>query len=118
MRFPERDLKPYSEPVLSSALEVGEIYFSVNFADEEMLVPTLLPIVFLGRDLEAGDKGRVYFQDLDSYRDGVRYQGASQGVVASFTTGAENAMRHIFSFPQALDVLLACSLRRDAAKRV
>ena len=41
MRIEERTLKPYAEPVSVERLEVGEVYFAVNFVDEEMLVPSL-----------------------------------------------------------------------------
>jgi hypothetical protein len=39
MRFEARELKSYAEPVTASQLREGEIYFSVQFADESMLIP-------------------------------------------------------------------------------
>jgi hypothetical protein len=38
MRFKGRELKPYGEPVSASSLKVGDVYFSVQFADRDMLL--------------------------------------------------------------------------------
>ena len=74
MRFDARDLKPYSEPILPSDLVEGAVYYSVGFVDE-MLVPIVETLVFIGRNLEPGDVGQSWFQDIASHRDGVRYPG-------------------------------------------
>jgi hypothetical protein len=79
MKFQSRNLKRYAEPISHELLEVGEVYFALRFVDEEILVPILEPIVFIGRNLARGDTDRVYFQDAVSYRDGVRYgRGAAE----------------------------------------
>lgn len=77
MRFEERELKRYAEPVPPEELKDGETYFAVLFLDDDGLVPTLEPLVFIGRDLEPGDEGKLYFQDYGSYRGGVRFETAS-----------------------------------------
>ena len=74
MRFEERELKPYAEPVVSDDLRVGSIYFYVQFVDDEMLIPVVEPLVFVGTDLTADDQGTFYFQDVESYRQGVRFE--------------------------------------------
>jgi hypothetical protein len=76
--FDGRELKPYAEPVSSSELSEGTVYFAVNFVDEEMLIPTMETLVFVGRNLEPDDVGEVYFQDVASYREGVRYAWDSE----------------------------------------
>ena len=111
MRF-EREVKLYAEPVLPGLLKEESIYFFVHFVDDEMLIPTMEPVVFVGRNFEAGDDGRVYFQDLDSYREGTRYDTANDENEAKFQTGPEEDLGHVFEYEQALDVLIACSLRR------
>ena len=69
MRFEERELTPYSEPVTASLLKEGEVYFSVQFADEDMLVPIMETLVFAGRKLDPNDEeNHLYFQDVESYR--------------------------------------------------
>ncbi|MDR3748415.1 MAG: hypothetical protein P4M04_09720 [Acidobacteriota bacterium] len=70
-RFEERELPPYAEPVLVNELKEGSVYFFVNYVDEEGLIPQMETVIFIGRNLEAADVGRVYFQDIDSYRGGA-----------------------------------------------
>ena len=115
LRFEERNLKPYAEPMSASDLKEGEIYFFLNFVDEDMLVPAFTTGVFIGRNLEAGDIDLVYFQDVRSYRQGVRYDWDSdeerEGI---FFHGSETETGHVFEYERALDGLLACLLRRSA----
>lgn len=109
MRFEERELKPYAEPVSREELKTGETYFAVLFVDDDMRVPILEPKVFVGRDLQPGDEGQLYFQDYDSYHRGVRFEEATGDDAAVFETGAEN---HIFEYERALDRLMVCALGR------
>lgn len=74
--FESRELKPYAEPVAATDLKEGAVYFFLNFADESMLLPTMEPVVFIGRNLDTTDVGVIYFQDIDSYRHGIRYNSA------------------------------------------
>ena len=109
LRFEARELKPYGEYVEASNLVEGETYFAVHFLGDQMLVPELDPLVFIGRNLEPGDSGRLYFQDAASYISGIRYGGADK---AEFHVVEENAP-FVFEFERALDELLRCSLRRQ-----
>jgi hypothetical protein len=113
MRFEQRELKPYSEPVAVEDPREGIVYFAVNFLDKEMLIPTMEPVVFVGRNLDRDDNDRFYFQDADSYREGIRYGTAGAEDDATFYSGA--APNHIFDYEHALDCLLACALRRNEA---
>ena len=119
MRFEARELNQHSEPVPVECLRKGTTYFSLTFLDKEMLIPTLEPVVFIGRNLEPDDRDRFYFQDADSYRAGIRYHTNDDPVEpdgpndANFYCGA--APGHIFDFEHALDLLLVCSLRRKKA---
>jgi hypothetical protein len=114
MHFEERELKPYAEPVSASALKEGSVYFALNYADEEMLVPNLDPVVFVGRDLDGDDNGQVYFQDVDSFLAGVRYDSVGHHEEARFISGSETQTNHIFEYEKALDELIRCALRRRA----
>ena len=109
MRFEARELKPYAEPVPPEELREGEVYFGVQYLDDNGLVPVLEPRVFVGRNLEPAGSNEFYFQDFASYRRGVRYSSDSTELEAIFETGAEN---HIFEYERALDVLMQCALRR------
>jgi hypothetical protein len=112
MHFNARELKPYAEPVMSSDLQVGAIYFSVQFIDDAMLVPELEPVIFLGRDLAPNDQRTLYFQDAGSYLQGIRFQSRETNG-AAFYAQSDDEINHIFEFQRALDALLACSLRRN-----
>ena len=71
MYFEGRELSASAEPVSSTELQPGEIYFAVNFVDNEMLIPIMETLVFIGRNLEPGDIGKIYFQGIESHREGV-----------------------------------------------
>ena len=114
MHFEGRELKTFAEPVEAATLQEGTVYFAVNFVDDEMLLPTMEPVVFVGRNLEQADSDRVYFQDAESFRRGVRHSSTSRDAEATFYSGAETQMGHIFDSERGLDVLLRCSLRRAA----
>ena len=115
-RFAERELKPYAEPIAANDLKEETIYFFVNFVDEDMLVPTMETVVYVGENLDPGDENQVYFQDIDSFNRGVRYGDEGEGDYALFQKGSKTELGHVFTFEHALDVLLACSLRRKEAK--
>jgi len=113
MIFEARELKRHSEPIAVEDLKEGSVYFAVNFLDKALLIPTMEPVVFVGRDREPGDTDRFYFQDAESYREGIRYESADEEDDPTFYTGA--APNHIFDYERALDCLLVCSLRRRNA---
>lgn len=112
MRFESRELKDYAEPVSMSALNEGSVYYSVNYLDEDLLIPILEPLVFVGRNLNPSDMGQLYFQDADSYGRGVRYSSVTEDEDALFDICSEDSISHIFEFERAVDELLKCSLRR------
>ncbi len=112
MYFERRELKPYGEPVSSEQLHEGKIYFAVNYVDGEMLIPTMKTLVFIGKNLEDGDMGKVYFQDVTSYRKGVKYDWEATDARASFYSSSELQIGHIFEYEHALNSLLRCLLRR------
>lgn len=112
VRFEERELKPYAEPVSASDLKEDVVYFSVTFVDDEMHIPTMETLVFVGRDLEENDSGKLYFQDIDSYREGIRHESATEDDHVTFFECSEDELNNIFEYEQALDVLMRCSLRR------
>lgn len=112
IRFEARELPTYAEPVSADELQKGSVYFFVNFADEEMLIPTVDTVVYVGGNLEPGDVDQVYFQDVDSFRRSVQYESAEDGDAAVFQCGSRNELGHVFTFEGALNELLKCSLRR------
>jgi len=73
MRFEGRDLAVGAEHVAASELRVHETYFIVEFNDGSMLIPSLRPVVFVGRNLLNGDLDKLYFQDYESFSAGRRH---------------------------------------------
>lgn len=112
MLFEAREIKPYAEPVSSADLDAGSVYFAVQFLDDDMLVPTVEPLVFIGRDLNPSDIGQLYFQDAESHQRGLRYEDQVSHPDAIFYQQSEDEIKHIFRYEQALDVLMRCALRR------
>jgi hypothetical protein len=126
VRFEGRELTTYAKPVAGDALQVGTTYFSLTYLDDEMLVPILEPLVFIGRNLREGDVSQVYFQDAESYRRGITFDPtddeaepitSSSAIPAGveravFYDAAQNDTTNIFEYEHALDELLKCSLRR------
>lgn len=108
----ERELPAHAEPLTAAEMKEGAVYFSVNYVDDKMLIPTIETLVFIGRDLEPDDSGQVYFQDIDSYQRGVRYEVADESDFARFSAGSENEVNHIFEYERALEELMRCSVRR------
>jgi|ERR1044071_6911948 hypothetical protein len=112
IRFEARELPTYAQPISIDELTEGTVYFFVNFADDEMLIPTIETVVYIGENLESDDVGQVYFQDLDSFNRGVQYGTEDDGECAVFQRGSGNELGHVFTFEQALNELMKCSLRR------
>src|SRR5947207_749416 len=116
MRFEARELRPYVEHVAVTDLREGGVYFIVWFLDDEMLVPELRPVVFVGRNLTPGDTRKLYFQDVVSYQAGVRYETAKTIDDAEFQCFFEDESSGVCEYERALDELLHCSLRRNHVK--
>jgi hypothetical protein len=113
MRFEAREVKPFAEPVTLDSLREGEVYFSVQFIDDQMIVPIVGTWVFAGEvfDPELQDN-RLIFQDAESHRQGVRY-GSPNEDDGEFQLQQKKYINHIFEYENALNVLLSCSLRRQ-----
>lgn len=96
MSFKERELSSHAEQLWAVELKEGSVYFSVTYADVTMLTPVIETLVFIGRDLEPGDSGQVYFQDIYSFQRGVRYGFAAEEEYAQFSTGSAKEVGHLF----------------------
>jgi hypothetical protein len=68
--------------------------------------------VFVGKR-KTDEKENLYFQDIQSYRRGVRFDSPEAEEEATFETGAG---RFMFEYERALDVLMSCALRRRASE--
>ena len=128
MRFEARELKAYLETVPAEQLTIGQVYFRVSFADRDLAVPELTAVVFIGRDLHPRGPG-LYYQDVSSYLEGRRFSLADLAGTDVFplddnleSVGWEDEdarfeyerpdAANVCEFEEALNQLLACSLRR------
>ena len=134
MKFQERELKPYANTVPAEELCKGNVYFSVTFFDEEMLIPLIETMVFVDSRQNEKNIDEFLFQDVISHQDGVkfdqidgiqdflshqdglRFDQIYEDGRAIFFICSKNGLNSIFQFEDALDCLLACSLKRKAAK--
>jgi hypothetical protein len=113
MRIEARDLVPYAEPVGADDLIADNVYFSLTFADDDMCIPLIETLVFIGRDLEKKGSGKLYFQDVESHRRGVRFGKKVAKADVEFFICRPDQLSAIFGFDKALDELLRCSSRRS-----
>jgi len=111
MHFEARELKPYAEAVTAEELKEGAAYFSVTFYDDDMLIPDMKTMIFIGNNLEKEDTNSLYFQDVDSYKRGARYGSAKDGD-ATFYKCSSDQLSAIFDFEHALEELMRCALAR------
>lgn len=123
MHFEGRTLKPYAEPVSANNLVVGSTYFILSFIDEDMVVPVLDTVNFLGASLGSDGLRRFRFQDSVSYRDSSNNTAeiaacpSEAPTITHFLECAEGELSGVFEFEHALDLLLACSIRRSGLMR-
>jgi hypothetical protein len=94
--------------------------------DEDMAIPELVPLVFIGRDLCPEEPG-LYYQDAGSFFEGKRWDGTNDEPAAGsvnadadvdglhngwFETESEETYSTVYEFDKALDDFLTCSLKR------
>ncbi len=112
----EREFPTYAEPVSQGKFKEGEVYFSVQYVDKEMLIPVVETLVCLGKDTTGTNENRLHFQDVESYRRGIRRKAASANV-GNFQSIVDGKAKHIFEYEKALDELLRCALRRQKPEK-
>jgi hypothetical protein len=115
--FPARELKPNAEPVSPDEMEVGRVYFALQYLDPDLLVPTLYPMIFLGVDLDGEKRGRRYFQHFDSFQEGIQY-GTTGQEAGHFEAYGPEGGKHIFEYERAIEMLMLCALWRDDRRNI
>lgn len=111
----ERKVPSYAEPVTAEELREGEVYHSVQFADEDMLLPIVETLVFTGRETDEDGSALYCFQDIDSRQRGIK-RGSPDAEGALFYLQHERHLNHIFEYDRALDELIRCSMRRETRR--
>ncbi|NII73988.1 hypothetical protein FHW84_002573 [Dyella sp. SG562] len=113
--FDKREIARAAEPVSSDELAIGDTYFSVTYADEDMKIPLMESMTFIGKNLGDHDETEtLYFQDAESYREGIRLSDDPEPGSCNFFFCGPDQLDAIFDFERALEELMRCSLRRAA----
>jgi hypothetical protein len=112
MIFEGRELKPYAEPVSPNVLKEKEVYFVLQYLDEDCLIPIMEPMVFLGWEKSEDGSRAACFQTAHSYEGGVRRESVTDQQQEEFLTQPADQLNFIFDFEHALSNLMLCSLRR------
>lgn len=101
-----------------SALEVGQTYYKLTFADKGMTMPSVKPLVYIGQNLFEADTDLVmfYFQDTVSY---IVHGSANAPQSAAPSTGVDILVSPFNAEEVALIYDLAVLLEKvnEAAER-
>lgn len=105
----------FAEPVHSSDLREGGVYFMLNYFDVEMLVPDMKTLVFIGMGLNGETSEMLYFQDYESFVE----WGAFPKPIGEFgkviRCAADN-VTSIFELDKAINILQQCHKRLIGTK--
>lgn len=113
LEFKKRFLEPFIEPVEASELQEGSIYYTIDYSDSEMMIPHVMTVVYIGKNLDEDDKDIHVFQDFNSYDFGVTMDSKVDGINAMFIGQPGDNLNNIFVFEKVLDELIRCSFRRE-----
>lgn len=105
------NLSAYIDPVDVSELEEEEIYFMLSYVDDNLFVPQIRTLIFLGRDVAEEKEGLLYFQDVDSYIRLGRYPNSSNGSGEIYIC-ADDQLACFFTLANAVLALKNCVERR------
>jgi hypothetical protein len=100
--FPERTLNSFATSVSARKLKKGTTYFEVVFRDEEMMVPEMHAVVYAGRHTTRGFT-------LYLFQDALSFFGKSKREMIEYD---RISLRGLYSFQDAVDLILRCSIRR------
>lgn len=110
-----RAVPPYAEPVTPSDLRKDQSYFMVTYVDEDMLVPVVQTLIFLGRNATGKHPGFLCFQDAESFFDLGPYPQKKRGPGDLYVCPDEG-LSNIFTLEKALKSLSRCLERRTRKK--
>ncbi|NOT39067.1 MAG: hypothetical protein HOP13_01085 [Alphaproteobacteria bacterium] len=98
-------------PVTTDDLRSGEVYFSISYLDESLLIPTMETFVFLGRDLFREGGNHLFFQRAESYAAG-RPRAREKDRPNQLLEAKPDELSNMFDLAGAVDALARCDERR------
>ncbi|UOD27742.1 hypothetical protein INH39_19815 [Massilia violaceinigra] len=102
----------YAEPIEVFELRQGDLYFMLNYFDEDLLIPELQTLVFLGREVTGENVSLLYFQDIESYTIRGPYPNFTDGPGDIFHC-TDDQLGCIFRLDKAVSALQNCVKRRE-----
>ncbi|MGO4703281.1 hypothetical protein [Dyella sp. 2RAB6] len=113
LTFDQREIPPYGQYTESDKLIIGETYFHVSYIDHAMTIPMMSTLTYIGKNLLDDEVNTLYFQDVESYRAGLRITDENPEPDSGwFESWPEDRYGPVFEFEHALECLMLCSLRR------
>ena len=110
--FETREIPTYAQFARSDQLIVGETYFHVSYVDHDMTIPIVSSLTFIGKNLLDDEVSTLYFQDVESYRAGIRITDENPDLDSGWFETWPEGRQSICEFENALELLMLCSLRR------
>ena len=99
------------KPVLAEDLRKGTIYLSLCYLDEQLLVPVMETLVFLGSDIFGERDGLFYFQRAESYFEHGEFVPIMIEHNERLVAAAPDGLSNIFAVPDGSDALALCAER-------
>lgn len=97
---------------------VGHPYFMLSYLDKEFRFPEIVPVVYLGMNLEEGfgqdEHDLWFFQDAESFVRTGAYTGSTEEV-ATAVAGSVSPAGQVYDFPenQLQNILTASELVQE-----
>jgi|GEM_PF-6062611 len=106
------------ESVAASDLVIGQCYFQVYYVDDDMLLPVMASLVYLGQGVDPDRPDHLFFQDLDSFTDLGPYPKHDEAIqpeqvrLALFSISPDHHVNGVYDLTTALISLQNCDQRR------
>lgn len=105
---------PVVETVDPSDLVLGEVYYAVQFLDDDLTIPIVEPLVFIGWNRFGDETVKVaYFQNAETHRQGVRFETTTAENPADFLGAEEDGLSYIYDFEGLVQSISATAHRRS-----
>lgn len=102
--------RPPIRPVSVADLKKGNVYISVSYLDEQLLVPIVETLIFLDVDIFREGCDLLFFQHAESFFErGEFVPGASDR--EELLVAEPDGLNNIFTVPNGSDALTLCAGR-------
>ena len=103
-------VKPYSTPVLAERLVRGSAYYILSYFDDDLTIPEIRTIVYIGKNVDDVEDGMFYFQNFESYFRLGSYPNHRHGDGEVFRF-PETGLATVFELPEVVNSLKSCIRR-------